>query len=79
MSFDSSGRITDFGVSRTEYNDSISKGEPFETSGCPGFDGKTACNRPYGNEKPGNDIRNFPFALEESDIQKVKREIIQYD
>lgn len=79
MNFDSFDRIISFGVSDQKLTDAINSGEPFETSGCPGLDGRTACNRPYGNEKPGNDIRNFPFSLEVSDIQKVNRELEQYD
>lgn len=75
MTFDSSGKIADFGLDESRLNEAINCGEPFETSGCPGFDGRTACNRPYGNEKPGNDIRNFPFRLEAEDIQKVRTEL----
>lgn len=79
MTFDSSDRIVNFGISEQDVIDAVSSGEPFETSGCPGYDGKTACNRPYGNEKPGNDIRNFPFSLESSDIEKVSYELSRYD
>jgi biotin synthase len=37
-----------------------------------------ACNRPFGNEKPGNDLRNYPFALEAEDIALVRRQLTQY-
>ncbi len=79
MSFDGVGRIVDFGLPQAELDGIILEGSAFETSGCLGNDGKTACNRPYGNEKPGPDIRNFPFPPEESDIQKILSEIWQYD
>jgi biotin synthase-related radical SAM superfamily protein len=78
MEFDPQGRIRDFGMDSAELEDVVAGGEPFETSGCPGPDGKVACNRPYGNEKPGPHIRNFPFAPEEEDLVRVRRELAEY-
>ncbi|MEW6533805.1 MAG: radical SAM protein [Thermodesulfobacteriota bacterium] len=75
MTFDGSGRILDFGVTVAELDEAIRCGEPFETSGCPGPDGKTACNRPYGNEKPGPDIRNFPFSPDDEDLKRIIKEL----
>jgi biotin synthase len=75
MSFSDEGRILDFGLSEDELNRVIEDGEAFETSGCPGPDGKTACNRPYGNEKPGDEIRNFPFPPEADDIRRIKAQL----
>jgi lipoyl synthase len=68
MRFDSSGKLVDFG---TDIRSLIQQGEPFMTSGCPGRDGRVACNRPYGNERPSGPIRNFPFAPERSDIEEI--------
>jgi biotin synthase len=51
-------------------------GEPFMTSGCPGRDGKVACNRPYGNERPSGPIRNFPFMPEKEDIEEIKKQMV---
>ena len=45
------------------------------TSGCPGRDGKVACNRPYGNERPSGPIRNFPFKPEPEDIEEIKNQL----
>jgi len=78
MEFDSGGRIRQFGLSNQERDAVIATGVPFETSGCPGPDGKVACNRPYGNEKPGPGIRNFPFAPEPDDIQRIATELSRY-
>jgi biotin synthase len=75
MEFDSMGRIREFGLSEAELAEAISTGSPFETSGCPGPDGKVACNRPYGNEKPGPAIRNFPFSPDEEDLQRIVEEL----
>ncbi len=69
MKFDDTGRLIDFGM---DVGPLIEMGEPFMTSGCPGKDGKVACNRPYGNERPSGPIRNFPFKPEPGDIEEIK-------
>ncbi len=78
MQFDSRERIVHFGLPKAELNEVILSGRPFETSGCPGPDCKVACNRPYGNEKPGPFIRNFPFAPEPEDLQRIVEELADY-
>jgi lipoyl synthase len=75
MEFDKMGRILEFGLSQGELAGVIAAGYPFETSGCLGPDGKVACNRPYGNEKPGPAIRNFPFPPDEMDLQRIVEEL----
>ena len=72
MKFDGNGRLIDFGM---DINSLVQIGEPFMTSGCPGRDGKVACNRPYGNERPSGPIRNFPFMPEPEDIEEIKGQI----
>ena len=69
MKFDEQGRLIDFGM---EIESLVRIGEPFMTSGCPGRDGKVACNRPYGNERPSGPIRNFPFMPEAEDIEEIR-------
>ena len=71
MAFDQEGKLINFGIAPEKLNTYILLGEPFETSGCPGPDGRVACNRPYGNEKPGSEIRNFPFRPTSDDISKI--------
>jgi biotin synthase len=78
MEFDSRGGIREFGVADADLEKAVASGAPFETSGCPGPNGKVACNRPYGNEKPGPGIRNFPFPPEEDDIARIRRELEEY-
>ena len=75
MSFDDNGRLIGFGADEGVLDKTIASGEPFRTSGCPGPEGSVACNRPYANSRPGPDIRNFPFAPEPEDIEKVRREL----
>lgn len=78
MEFDDRGRITSFGIDETMLESIILSGKPFQTSGCPGKDGKVACNRPYGNEKPGLDIRNYPFPPEKEDIERIVDQLYHY-
>jgi biotin synthase len=72
MKFDENQRLIDFGI---DVEPLIQMGEPFMTSGCPGRDGKVACNRPYGNERPSGLIRNFPFMLEPEDIDQIRSQL----
>ena len=72
MKFDEAGRLVDFGM---EVSPLIQHGEPFMTSGCPGRDGKVACNRPYGNERPSGPIRNFPFMPEPQDVEEIRNQL----
>lgn len=72
MSFDRDGNVTDFGMDILPL---LRSGEPFLTSGCPGRDGKVACNRPYGNERPSGPIRNFPFTPEPEDLEEIRKQL----
>jgi biotin synthase len=75
MRFNEKGQITDFGV---DIDDIINDGEAFMTSGCSGRNGRVACNRPFGNERPSRPIRNFPFMPEENDIQQIREQLSDY-
>jgi len=72
MRFSASGEITDFGVDIEPY---ITLGVPFMTSGCPGRDGKLACNRPFGNERASEPMRNYPFPPNEADIAIIRSQL----
>lgn len=67
MTFHTSGAIRDFGV---DIEPHIARGLPFMTSGCPGADGNLACNRPFGNERASEPMRNYPFppGLDDTDV-----------
>lgn len=75
MKFNEKGQIIDFGVDTKEI---IENGEAFMTSGCEGKNGKVACNRPFGNERPSRPIRNFPFLPEKEDIEIIKKQLLEY-
>jgi len=75
MKFDEKGRVVDFGVDVTPY---VNSGRPFMTSGCKGRDGEVACNRPYANEKPSEEPRNFPFPPSREEIERIKEELWDY-
>ncbi len=75
FSYDENQRIIDFGMPATRLAEMIDSGSPFRTSGCQGYDGEVACNRPYANSRPGPDIRNFPFPPNTADIERIRRQI----
>lgn len=76
MRFNEKDQIVDFGVDIAPY---VEDGECFMTSGCIGKRGRVACNRPYANERPGDNIRNYPFRPEPYDIEKIKSQIFLYE
>jgi len=78
MKFNRKGQITDFGVDKKSLEKVIDAGEAFMTSGCPGKDGKVSCNRPYGNERPSEKLRNYPFLPNKDDIKDVRKHLADY-
>lgn len=75
MSFDQLDRVVDFGVNTEKY---VSLGKPFMTSGCTGNDGEVACNRPFANERPSDEFRNFPFLPTQPEIEMIRDELKDY-
>lgn len=75
FSFSENGQILRFGLSSDELGNIINSGEAFRTSGCEGYDGQVACNRPFANSRPGPDMRNYPFKPEEKDIIRIKKQL----
>ena len=71
----SDGGIVGFGISQNRLDAVIDTGAPFRTTGCTGYDGQVACNRPYGNSRPGPDIRNYPFPPDTEDICRIRRQM----
>jgi biotin synthase-related radical SAM superfamily protein len=72
MHFSPSGEVVDFGIEIDPY---IVMGLPFMTSGCPGNDGLLACNRPFGNERASEPMRNYPFLPEQGDIGIIRNQL----
>lgn len=79
MKFNAHNQLVNFGISKTQLEQIIDAGEPFMTSGCPGQDCKVACNRPYGNERPSESLRNYPFKPNSDDILEIRKQIIEYE
>lgn len=61
-------RVTDVRVADRQVLEDIWRGVPFMTSGCPG------CNRPYYNERPGQEFMNFPRPLLPEEAQNCLAE-----
>ncbi len=82
MQFNNQGQITDFGISKTEYNQMMSEGKAFMTSGCNGTTMDNACNRPFGNCTPYQAYighwRNFPLSPDKDDLKKIAEQIRDY-
>jgi biotin synthase len=75
MTFNGQGQVTDYGI---EIEDLVRFGEPFLTSGCPDASGRVACNRPFGNERPGRPIRNYAFTPEPEDVALIQYQLRDY-
>ena len=76
MAFDELGRVSDYGISRTELDNVIDAGVAFRTSGCPGKfqDDISACDRPYGDSPP-SDIASYPFQPVKKDLKIIRRQL----
>ncbi|RLF16402.1 MAG: radical SAM protein [Thermoprotei archaeon] len=70
--FNEYGQIVDFKVPPGLFNELVKSGRPFMTSGCPG------CNRPYSNERPGEEIRNYPFMPSPLDVARIRKQLFSY-
>ena len=73
--FDLQGRIIDFGLPAATIDRIVASGEPFRTSGCAGYDGEVACNRPFANSRPGPHLRNYPFPPTAEDIDRIRLQL----
>ena len=73
--FNGQEEIMGFGLPSDELDEIISSGEPFRTSGCEGYDGEVACNRPFANSRPSPDIRNYPFPPAPEDITLIRSQM----
>jgi len=75
FTYGSMDQIMEFGISADTLDRIINSGEPFRTSGCSGYDGEVACNRPFANSRPGPDIRNYPFSPDREDIIRIRDQL----
>jgi biotin synthase-related radical SAM superfamily protein len=75
FNYNGNGQILDFGLPSDIIDMIINAGKPFQTTGCNDNDGQVACNRPFGNSRPGPDIRNYPFALNQADITRIRKQM----
>lgn len=78
FTFNPQGQILSFGIDSKRLEAEIQSGIPFMTSGCPDDTGRTVCTRPYGDCKPGEDIRSYPFPPDEEDLIRIQRQLLDY-
>ncbi len=78
FSYDQNERIVDFGLTADKLDRVIDSGHPFCTSGCEGYDGQVACNRPFANSRPGPGMRNYPFLPDRADIQLIRKQLYDH-
>lgn len=79
MGFDREGHIVYFGLSHERLREVIDSGAPFMTTGCPGPDGKVACNRPFGNCLPDLRQWNYPYLPDQTEIGLIHQDIFRID
>lgn len=76
FTFDDDGHLTDFGVPDELIEEKVEEGQAFMTSGCRGETCDVACNRPYGNERPGEEeLRNYPFVPDDEDTELIRQRL----
>ncbi|MFW9932853.1 MAG: radical SAM protein, partial [Candidatus Thorarchaeota archaeon] len=82
MIFNTSGQLTSFGIREDEYENLLTKGEAFMTSGCSGKTMENACNRPFGNCTPYQAAighwRNYPITPNAEDVELIREQLFDY-
>jgi biotin synthase-related radical SAM superfamily protein len=73
--FGERGQLVSFGAARERAEQATATGIPFMTSGCPDDAGQVACNRPFGDCTPGDDIRSFPFQPDDEDLALINQQL----
>lgn len=74
MTFGPEGELLSFGRDVEPF---LVDGAAFQTSGCPDHQGRVDCNRPYGNERPSEPIRNFPFPPTAEDLAEIRLQLAE--
>ncbi len=78
FSFNEAGQVVSFGVPQEVIDEVIDEGIAFMTSGCRGKGDEVACNRPYGNERPSEKLRNYPFLPNNEDKRDIREQLWDY-
>ena len=79
MTFDSQGRISDFGLEPERLMSIIDLGTPFMTTGCLDSNGQVACNRPFGNCLPDDKQWNYPYPPNEEELCLIRDNILKLE
>ena len=78
FAFDDKEQVKSFGVPEKVIEEIIDGGNAFMTSGCRGNGSEVACNRPYGNERPSEKLRNYPFMPNIEDKKDIREQLLDY-
>ncbi|GCC11765.1 radical SAM superfamily protein [archaeon] len=78
FAFDDKEQVKSFGVPENVIEEIIDDGNAFMTSGCRGNGSEVACNRPYGNERPSEKLRNYPFIPNIEDNKDIREQLLDY-
>lgn len=76
--FNKRGQLVGFGVPERVLEEVVEGGKAFMTSGCRGKGEEVACNRPYGNERPSEKLRNYPFLPSSEDKEDIREQLWDY-
>jgi biotin synthase len=76
--FNENGQLVSYGITGDALDRVIAAAVPFMTSGCPDDTGCVACNRPFGDCTPGDDIRSFPFLPDHDDLTLIRTQLEDY-
>ncbi|NVM55253.1 MAG: radical SAM protein [Candidatus Helarchaeota archaeon] len=68
FTFNEDKELINFGIPKEKLYEIIQTGKPFLTSGCSG------CNRPYYNERPGEELYNYPRPLTDEEIYQIVKQ-----
>ena len=79
VTFDTEGRIVDFGLETDRLMSIVNLGTPFMTTGCLSPDGQVACNRPFGNCLPDDKQWNYPYPPNEEELGFIRESLFKIE
>ncbi len=69
MQYNTQNQLSNFGLSNKVLTTIITRGEAFQTAGCP------SCNRPFFTEKPGGPLYNHPTPPDAQGLDAIQKQL----